>query len=270
MKPILINSNKMNIFKQLLFIAVLCSTFMLSAQSNDQDSNDGSDENIDTSKPTNFYSFLDNTLEYSSQENQNVFGYRGKLTLALSEAHMLLVEAPLLYNDRTDKFGLGDLRARYFWLPYKNYDKTIGAFGPSIDIFAPTGSFENGLGSGRWIVSPGITVGVMLADWIQLFPILSYQYASKPVYDNPSPAADNATHGMTFQIITPIVFSDKFFIQVTPIFKMNNFNDERNDRYEQELFAAYTLSPKMQVTAFYNGKFEDKNHTVSAGLSIFF
>jgi len=225
---------------------------------------------IDASKPTNFYSFLDNTLEYSSQEFQNVFGYRGKVTLALSEAHLVLAEVPLLYNDRTEKFGIGDLRARYFWLPYKDYEKIVGAFGPSLDVFAPTGSFEHGLGSGRWIISPGLTVGIMATDWIQFFPILSYQYASKPVYDNPSPAADIATNGLSFQVLMPIVISDNFFIQVTPIYKMNDFNNERQDRFEQELFASYTLNPKMQLTAFYNGKFEDKNHTVSAGLSIFF
>ena len=79
-----------------------------------------------------------------------------------------------------------------------------------------------------------------------------------------------ATHGLSFQVITPIVFSDKFFVQLTPIFKMNDFNNERNDRFEQEVFASYSINPKMQVTGFYSGKFEDENHTVSAGLTIFF
>tara|TARA_R110000787_G_scaffold131994_3_gene244167 strand:+ start:1191 stop:1973 length:783 start_codon:yes stop_codon:yes gene_type:complete len=256
--------------KNTLLILILFSSFITIAQEEGEtDANTDSGE-MDTSKPTNFYSFIDNTLEYSNQENQNVFGYRGKLTLALSEAHMLLAEVPILYNDRTEKFGIGDLRARYFWLPYKNYEKVIGAFGPSVDVFFPTGDFENGLGSGRFIVSPGITVGIMAADWIQFFPIVSYQYASKPVYDNPPLAADRDTHGMSFQVLMPIIFSDKFFVQVTPIFKMNDFNNERQDRYEQELFASYSINPKMQVTAFYNGKFEDKNHTLSAGLSIFF
>lgn len=89
-------------------------------------SNESEDGDIDSSKPTNFYSFLDNTLEYSNQKSQNVFGYRGKLTLALSEAHLVLAEVPLLYNDRTEKFGIGDFRARYFWLPYKNYLEPSG------------------------------------------------------------------------------------------------------------------------------------------------
>ena len=256
--------------KLLLIVLTLFTSYMAVAQDDDSTEVNQTEESIDASKPTNFYSFIDNTLEYSNQKSQNVFGYRGKVTLALSEAHLVLAEVPLLYNDRTEKFGLGDFRARYFWLPYKNYDKVFGAFGPSIDIFAPTGSFDDGLGSGRWIVSPGITVGLMVAEWIQFFPILSYQYASKPIYKTASPEEDMATHGLSFQVITPIVFSEKFFIQLTPIFKMNNFNDERNDRFEQEVFANYTLNPKMQITGFYSGKFEDENHTVSAGLTIFF
>ena len=211
---------------------------------------------MDTSKPTNFYSFLDNTLEYASHESHNIFGYRGKVTLALSEAHMLLAEVPLLYNDRTEKFGMGDFRVRYFWLPYKNYDKLVGAFGPSLDVFAPTGKLEDGLGSGRWIISPGVTVGLMAADWIQFFPILSYQYIGKSVTYN-APVGDKATNGVTFQVITSLVFSEKFFMQLTPLLKFNEFNDERQDRFEQQVFASYTLNSKMQLTGFYSGAFED-------------
>ncbi len=225
---------------------------------------------IDASKPTNFYSFLDNTLELTNSPGQNVFGYRGKLTLAPSEAHLVLAEIPLLYNDRTSRFGLGDIRARYFWLPYKNYDRFIGAFGPSIDVFAPVGSFEDGIGSGRWTVSPGVTVGLMAADWIQFFPILSYQYQSKPVYDNPLPAADRDRHGVTFQVITPLVFSEVFFVQITPILRLNDIGDERFDRFVQEIFAAYSLAEKKQLSLFYSGNFEDKVHQAGLGLTIFF
>jgi len=227
------------------------------------------DAKIDASKPTNFYSLLDNTLENTNSPIQNVMGYRGKIMIAPSEAHLILGELPLLYNDRTKKFGLSDIRVRYFYLPYKNYDKLFGAFGPSIDIFTPTGSFENGLGSGRWIVSPGLTAGLMVADWIQFFPILSYQYASKPVYDNVPEELDKSTSGITFQVITPVVFSDKFFMQITPIYKMNNLSDERQDRYVQELIAVYTLAPKLQLSGYYNGNFKDKIHQVSVGLTVF-
>jgi len=224
---------------------------------------------IDASKPTNFYSLLDNTLENTFSPNQNVMGYRGKVMLAPSEAHLILGELPLLYNDRTGKFGLGDIRVRYFYLPYKNYDKLFGAFGPSVDISTPTGSFENGLGSGRWIMAPGLTAGIMAADWIQFFPIVSYQYASKPVYKNVPDSLNKATHGLTFQVIIPVVFGEKFFMQINPSYKMNNISDERQDRYVQELIAVYTIAPKLQLSGYYNGTFKDNIHQVSVGLTIF-
>ncbi len=227
------------------------------------------DVEIDASKPTNFYTMLDNTLENTSSPGQNVMGYRGKIMYAPSEAHLILGELPILYNDRTSKFGIGDIRARYFYLPYKNYDKLFGAFGPSLDVFAPTGSIENGIGSGRWTISPGIMAGLMVADWIQFFPIVSYQFAGKPVYDNPPEAVDKSTSGLTFQVITPVVFSEKFFMQITPILRMNDLGDARQDRYIQELFAAYAATSNMQITGFYNGNFKDEVHQISVGLTIF-
>ena len=140
---------------------------------------------IDSSKPTNFYSFLDNTFEYQRvDEETSLVGYRGNVTLALSAAHLLLAEVPLLRNTKTQKFGVGDVRARYFYLPYKNDNRFFAAFGPSVDVFMPTGSFDDGLGSSSWVVSPGVTVGLMIANWIQAFPVVSYTYTSKPDTDS--------------------------------------------------------------------------------------
>ena len=136
-------------------------------------------EELDISKPTNFYTFLDNNFEITNTPDFNLIGYRANFTFSISEKNLLLAELPLLYNSATEKFGIGDLRLRYFWLPYKNYENIFGAFGPSVDIFAPTGNVENGLGSDRWIISPGFTAGLMVAEWIQFFPVLSYQYLSE-------------------------------------------------------------------------------------------
>ena len=228
------------------------------------------DDAIDASKPTNFYSQFNNQLEYNARKTGgNIFGYRAEFNFAPSEAHLILAELPLLYNDQSKKFGLGDMRARYFYLPYKNYDKFIGAFGPSIDIFAPTGSFEDGLGSSSWLIQPGITVGLMIADWIQMFPILSYQYTSKPTSDKIPEEAKKEQNGISFQIITPIIFSDKFFMQVTPIYTASNFNNSGSDRYIQEIFAQYAIKPKLQTSLFWRGVFEDDDHTIRLGLVVF-
>ena len=247
-----------NIFSLLVLVIILLAT-MLSAQ----------EAEIDASKPTNFYSFIDNTLEYQSSSTQNIYGYRGNLTLAPAEEHLILAEVPLLYNDRTSKFGLGDIRVRYFYLPYKNYEKLIGAFGPSIDVFAPTGSYENGLGRSSWVISPGFTMGIMAADWIQFFPILSYQYVSKQTTDLIPENQKKSRQGLTFQIIMPIVFSDKFFVQLTPVFSMNDFDDAKQDKFAQEVFASYSIKPTMQLTGFFRGNFDDEVYTYRLGLTVF-
>jgi len=228
-------------------------------------------QDIDASKPTNFYPLLDNSLEYNKRESGgNLFGYRAQLIYPPSEAHLFLFEVPLLYNTSTEKFGLGDLRARYFFLPYKNYDKFFGAFGPSIDIFMPTGSFENGLGTSRWSISPGLTAGLMIADWIQAFPIVSYVYASKPTTDLIPDAQKNDTHGLTAQAIIPVVFSDAFFAQITPIYSVADFSDTSTARYIQEIMLAYAVTSTLQASVFYRGVFEDKDHTLRGGVTVFF
>lgn len=227
------------------------------------------EQGIDTSKPTNFYSFVDNTVEYNSQPNQNRYGYRGKLTWAPSEAHLVLGEIPVLYNDRTAKFGIGDIRARYFWLAYKDYSRLFGAFGPSVDVFIPTGSYEDGLGTSSWVVSPGVTGGLMVAEWIQFFPILSYQYVSEPTSNAIPESSKKERHGVTFQVITPVVFSPRFFMQITPILSRNDFDDDRSDRFALEVIGSYAIRPKLQASAYYRGNFEDDIHTGQLGLTVF-
>ena len=250
--------------KTLILVLLLTfSAFLVNAQ-------DEGGQEIDASKPTNFYTQLINNLEFISRPmGGNLLGYRAEIVYAPSEAHLILGEIPLLYNDGTKKFGLGDIRARYFWLPYKNYDKFFGAFGPSVDLFFPTGNFENGLGSSSFVVVPGVTVGLMAADWIQFFPILSYQYRGKPTTDAIPEAQKEVKHGITFQIITPIVFGPKFFMQVTPIYQANNLGDEREDRYVQEVFAQYALKTKLQLSGFFRGNFQDDIYSFRVGLVVF-
>ncbi|MBN1199527.1 MAG: hypothetical protein JXA23_09265 [Bacteroidales bacterium] len=228
------------------------------------------DKPIDASKPTNFYSLVDNTLEFISRgEGGNLFGYRGKLVYAPSEAHLLLGELPVHYNDQTGKFGLGDIRIRYFWLPYKNYTRFVGAFGPSLDIIVPTGRIKNGLGTGRWFISPGISAGLMFNEYFQIFPVLSYQYMSKP--GNPEYAlSDQAFHGMSLQFIIALAISEKAFFNLTPMFNWNDFNDINSLVFATEVLFGYQVLPKGQISAYYNGNFSSNTHQLSVGYTFFF
>ena len=143
---------------------------------------DDTSKEKDNSKPTNVYSQIDNFLEFTKYKTFNTFGYNPKLSYTPNEDNALNIEIPLLYSTKTDKFGLSDIRLRYFYIPYRDYSKTFGAFGASVDVFIPTGKFEDGLGSSSWRFSPGFTFGLILneSQTISAFPVISYIYTTAP------------------------------------------------------------------------------------------
>lgn len=259
------NTTKLAHNLNLVVCALLLSVIMMAPMQHVH----AQDEEKDTSKPTNLYTFLDNSLEYTSTKTANIYGYRANLNYAPHPDHLGLIEVPLLYNDLTEKGGLGDIRLRYFWTPYKNYDRFVGAFAPSIDVFLPTGKLEDGLGVGSYAISPGIMVGLMLSDKVQTFPILSYQYTSKSVSDTVPDSLDKVLHGLTIQSITSFVFSPLFFMQVTPIYAIPDLDDSKKSGFAMEVLAVYTLTPRLQVSAFARPDFKNEITTARVGLTVF-
>jgi len=227
------------------------------------------DKKIDASKPTNFYSYLNNSLEFLSRETKgNLIGYRANLTYSPSERHLILGEVPLQYNLQEGKVGFGDIRVRYFYLPYKNYEKFFGAFGPSVDIIAPVGSVSNGIGNGRWVIAPGLAGALMFAEWFQVFPVLSYQYMSKPVYHDTT--LNDPINGITLQFISVFALSQAAFIVVTPTFNQHFVNGTSSFSYIQELSFGYMVGPKGQLSAYLKGDFKDNHYQMSIGYTVFF
>ena len=225
---------------------------------------------IDASKPTNFYSYLNNAVEFISRENNwNIIGYRANITYSPSERHLILGEVPLQFNVQKGKVGFGDIRARYFFLPYKNYEKFFGAFGPSVDIIAPVGNVANGIGTGRWVVAPGVAGALMFSEMFQVFPVLSYQYMSKPVTSDITMVND-PMNGITLQFISVLAFSEKAFVSVTPIFNQLYLNGTGTFSYIQEVSFGYMVGPKGQLSAYFKGDFKDNLYQMSAGYTVFF
>jgi hypothetical protein len=252
--------NKMRTYL-LFLITVFCCTGSVCAQN---------EEPIDASKPTNFYSYLNNAVEFISREKKgNLVGYRANITWSPSERHLILGEVPLQYNTLKGKFGVGDIRARYFYLPYKNYEKFFGAFGPSVDIIAPVGSVANGIGNGRWIIAPGLAGALMFAEWFQVFPVLSYQYLSKPISSDTN-AVNDPMNGITLQFISVFALSQKAFIVVTPTFNQLYLNGTGSFSYIQELSFGYMVGPKGQLSAYLKGDFKDNLYQMSFGYTVFF
>lgn len=226
----------------------------------------------DNSKPTNVYSQLDNFLEFTRYETYNTFGYNPKLSYTPNEDNALNIEVPLLYSSKTDKFGLSDIRLRYFYIPYRDYTKTFGAFGASFDMFIPTGKYEDGLGSSSWRFSPGFTFGLILNDsqTISAFPVVSYIYTTKPTSNQIPEELKEADHGINIQVITSLVLSNDAFLLVTPIYDIKDIDDKREDEFLLEIESVFDIArDKYQIGGFYRASFQSNVHTFRVFFTIF-
>jgi hypothetical protein len=255
----------MNEFYKILFLFL---TLFLSLKGLSQENQDKKD----TSKPTNVYSQIDNFFEFVSASNFNTLGYNPKLTYATSDELSFVLEVPLRYHNKSKHFGMGDIRFRSFYVPYKNYENTLGSFGVSIDIFAPTGKYEYGLGTSSWRISPGIIVGFILneSQTISIFPNLSYTYTSKPSSTNVPVELQETDHGITFQITNSFVLSEDAFLLITPIYDVKDIKDEKEDEVLLEIEPVFDIfNDKYQAGVFYRGAFESKTHTFSVYFTVF-
>jgi len=131
------------------------------------------------------------------------------------------------------------------------------------------GSVANGIGTGRWVIAPGLAGAFMFAEWFQVFPVLSYQYLSKPI-SNDTTAVNDPIHGITLQFISVFALSEKAFIVVTPMFNQHYMNGTGSFSYIQELSFGYMVAPKGQISAYLKGDFKDKLYQMSVGYIVFF
>ena len=161
-------------FQILFTFLFLTNFFCTSAQ-------ESTTPHFDPSKPTNVYNRLSNNLEYNFLKNgSRTFGYRANFVLVShNQRNSVHIEIPLLYSTFSQRFGLSDIRFRYYWIPYKDYSKKPGAFGFLVDSYMPVGSLKYGLGRGRWIFAPGLSTAFVFGRF-STFPILSYLYMIKP------------------------------------------------------------------------------------------
>ncbi len=231
-------------------------------------------EEMDISKPTNLYTQYQNTLEYGFNDDNSLgktIGYRGIFNLASADQnHLVGIEVPMLYNTQSGKFGVGDMRVRYFGIVYKDYSKLFGAFAPSIDLFIPTGSFDNGLGSSSWRISPGVAGGLIFSPSFQTFPILSYLLTTKPGTDKIPEDQKKTRHGLTLQSITVINF-ESWFLWLTPIYVIPDLGDSsiKNQFILEVRPSTRAINGKFQLAVFYRRNFEAKANTVRAIINLF-
>ncbi|MDC8001178.1 hypothetical protein POV26_09020 [Aequorivita todarodis] len=197
----------------LLYLFCLFSSIALYAQDAPESDIEGE---IDPSKPTNLYTQVNTAFEYQSGKNQDLYGLRTNIQYAFDANNLVLAEVPLLYNDRTSKFGLADMRIRYFNAVKRNITERFIAIVPFADVSFPTGSFENGLGSSSWSLAGGVIFGFVASEKLSLFPGISYVHLTKPTTDLIPEAVKFSSNGIGLQFNASYVFSKSLYMFINP------------------------------------------------------
>ncbi len=249
------------------FILVTSSLFTasLSAQDSLQ-----TKKNIDPSKPTNLYTQVNTNLEYQAGKSQNLFGIRANVQYAFNPDNLLLVELPLLNNDRTNKFGLGDTRVRYFNAIKRNISKSFIAIAPFADISLPSGSYMNGLGTSSWSIAGGIVFGFVVSKKLSLFPGINYVHITKPSTDLIPSSSKFSSNGVGFQFNASYVINKQTFLFVNPIPSFLNSNGNWNSIWAAEFNLNRIVVPnKFKMNLSWNPNFTYTINVFRLGATIF-
>ena len=97
---------------------------------------------------------------------------------------------------------------------------------------------------------------------ISLFPIISYNYTSRPTTKLIPEDQKEEDHGINIQLQSSFILSDDAFILITPIYDIKDLKDEREDEFLLEIEPVFDImQDKYQVGGFYRGAFESNVHT---------
>lgn len=214
------------------------------------------DSEIDPSNPTNLYTQFNALAEFNANDGYNTYGTRFNFQYAFNANNLVLAEVPFLYNDATNKFGISDVRVRYFNVAKKNLSKNVIALVPFLDITIPTGDSLNGLGSHTWSLAAGAVIGVVINKNISLFPGINYVYITRPEIS-----------GLGFQSNISYKFSQKSFVFINPIVTL--FKDDTI--WQAELNFNHIITPnKFKVNAGWYPNFTNETNTFRIGSTFYF
>jgi len=168
-------------------------------------------KDIDPSKPTNLYTQVNAQFEYQDAvSGADLLGSRFNIQYAPNSNNLIIAELPILYNQVTRKTGFSDVRVRYFTVVKRNINPRLIAVAPFLDVTAPTGSTQQGLGQGNWSIATGAVIGYVVSPKFALFPGMGYVHIARPAASGP------ASNGITLQMNGSYSFSPRTFMFVNP------------------------------------------------------
>ncbi|TRX42782.1 hypothetical protein [Flavobacterium restrictum] len=250
-------------------IAISVLLLMFSMGSNAQETAPTKTE-IDPTKPTNLYTQVNASLEYQSGKTQNLFGVRTNVQYALNPDNLFLVELPFLYNDKTEKFGIGDMRVRYFTAVKRNISKSFIAIVPFADVSFPIGSYKNGLGTSSWSLAGGAVLGFIISKKLSIFPGASYVHITKPATNILPETSKFSSDGVGFQFNASYVINKKTFLFVNPTPTFLSTNGQWKTFWSGEVNLNRIIIPnKFKVNAYWGPNFTTDVHILRLGATMY-
>lgn len=225
---------------------------------------------IDPTKPTNLYTQVNAAFEYQSAKSTDLYGVRINVQKAFNPDNLLLLEIPLLYNEGTNKFGLSDIRVRYFTAIKRNITESFIAIVPFADVSIPTGKYENGLGTSSYSFAAGSVFGFILNKKLSLFPGISYVHLTKAATNLIPDASKYASNGIGLQFNASYSINKKTFLFINPTPAFLNTNGDWKSIWSGELNLNRIIVPnKFKINAYWGPNFTTDVHILRVGGTIF-
>jgi len=225
---------------------------------------------VDPTKPTNLYTQVNASLEYQNGKHLDLYGIRANVQYAFNPDNLLLAEVPFLYNEQTSKFGLGDMRLRYYTAVKRNITKSFIAIVPFADVSLPTGTFQNGLGTSIWSLAGGVVLGFSVSKQLSIFPGVSYVHLTEPATDVIPDANKFSSNGVGLQFNASYVINKKTFLFINPTPSFLNTDGDWKTFWSGELNLNRIIIPnKFKMNAYWGPNFTTDVHIFRIGATLF-
>lgn len=198
------------------------------------------------------------------------YGVRINVQKAFDPDNLLLLEVPLLYNDGTNKFGLSDIRVRYFTAVKRNITKSFIAIVPFADVSIPIGKYADGLGTSNWSFAAGSVFGFVVSKQLSLFPGASFVHVTKPTADIIPEDFRDYSNGIGLQFNASYSINKKTFLFVNPTPTFLNTNGNWKSIWSGEVNLNRIIVPnKFKVNVYWGPNFTTDVHILRLGGTIY-
>jgi hypothetical protein len=226
----------------------------------------GKEELIDPSKLTNLYTQVNLNTEYITGNEQKLYGLRANISYTPNADNLILVELPLLNNDKTSKFGIGDMRFRYFSAVKRNISPTFIAIAPFLDISIPSGNFKDGLGTSAWSISAGSVIGLVFTEQFSVFPGIGIVHITKPNTGTIPDSLKTTSTGIGIQTNISYSINKTTFVYFNPNPAILNTSGVWKVNWMTDVSLSKIVIPnKLQLNLYWGPNFTSEVHSFRLG-----